>query len=125
MKEGFPCKYCGMKNLHNFGINGFKWYVKGLLRKLRRTERNYNFAATEDIGQKNQTNSSLALIANESRGISQKMLAFLHQHIKMKKEHKNIARGTTDPGIAFIAWLISSATKQANSAEKKLQHFIG
>ena len=37
----------------------------------------------------------------------------------------NIARGTTDPGIASISWIISSATKQANSVERKIQHSIG
>ena len=40
---------------------------------------------------------------------------------------KNIARGTTDPDIASITWIISPATKQANSLERKIQvkHFIG
>ena len=40
---------------------------------------------------------------------------------------KNIARGTTDPGIASITWIISPATKQANSLERKIQvkHSIG
>ena len=39
----------------------------------------------------------------------------------------NIARGTTDPGIASMTWIISPATKQANSLERKIQvkHFIG
>jgi hypothetical protein len=39
----------------------------------------------------------------------------------------NIARGTTDPGIASITWIISPATKQANSLESKIQvkHSIG
>ena len=39
----------------------------------------------------------------------------------------NIARGTTDPGIASITWIISPATKQANSLERKIQvkHSIG
>ena len=31
----------------------------------------------------------------------------------------NIARGTTDPGIASIIRIISPATKQANSLERK------
>ena len=40
---------------------------------------------------------------------------------------KNIARGTTDPGIASITWIISPATKLANSEERKIQvkHSIG
>ena len=40
---------------------------------------------------------------------------------------ENIARGTTDPGIASITWIISPATKQANSLERKIQvkHSIG
>ena len=39
----------------------------------------------------------------------------------------NIARGTTDPGIASVTWIISSATKQENSLERKIQvkHSIG
>ena len=39
----------------------------------------------------------------------------------------NIARGTTDPGIASITWFISPATKQANSVVRKIQvkHSIG
>ena len=39
----------------------------------------------------------------------------------------NIARGTTDPGIASMTWIISSATKQANSLGRKIQvkHSIG
>ena len=36
----------------------------------------------------------------------------------------NIARGTTDPGIASITWIISPDTKQANSVERKIQHSI-
>ena len=43
----------------------------------------------------------------------------------MHLSYKNIARGTTDPGIASITWLISPATKQANSVERKIQHSIG
>ena len=41
--------------------------------------------------------------------------------------NENIARGTTDPGIASITWFISPATKQANSVERKIQvkHSIG
>ena len=40
---------------------------------------------------------------------------------------ENIARGTTDPGIASITWIISPATKQANSLEKRIQvkHSLG
>ena len=44
----------------------------------------------------------------------------------MKTKHmflRNIARGTTDPGIASITWLISPATKQANSVERKIPHY--
>ena len=37
----------------------------------------------------------------------------------------NIARGTTDPGIASITWIISPTSKQANSEERKIQQFIG
>ena len=33
----------------------------------------------------------------------------------------NIARGTTDPDIASITWIISQATKQTNSVERKIQ----
>ncbi len=33
---------------------------------------------------------------------------------------KNIARGTTDPGIASLTWIISPATNQANSVESKI-----
>ena len=49
------------------------------------------------------------------------------QNLKLNlgKPSKNIARGTSDPGIASITWLISPATKQANSVERKIQHSIG
>jgi len=47
--------------------------------------------------------------------------------IEIPIELENIARGTTDPGIASITWFISPATKQANSVERKIQvkHSIG
>ena len=48
--------------------------------------------------------------------------------LDFKKYRKSdIAGGTTDPGIASITWIISSATKQANSIERKIQieHSIG
>ena len=37
---------------------------------------------------------------------------------------KNIARGTTDPDIASITWVISLATKHANSVERKLHQVV-
>ena len=43
--------------------------------------------------------------------------------LKKVKLKANIARGTTDPGIASITCIISPATKQANSVERKIQHY--
>ena len=38
-----------------------------------------------------------------------------------QKIQKNIARGTTDPGIASLTWIIFPATKLANSVAWKIQ----
>ena len=47
--------------------------------------------------------------------------------VENTRTSQNIARGTTDPGIASITWIISPSTKQTNSIERKIQvkHSIG
>ena len=40
---------------------------------------------------------------------------------KYTNTYTNIARGTTDPGIASITWIIFSATKLVNSVARKIQ----